>query len=315
VWRRDDAWPVPDPTHTLIESYADGWAWSIPVEDGTRHVAVMVDPATSVLARGHAAEVYRAELEKTPRFAAMLRGARLCGGPWGWDASMYGSSQYVRDSVLLVGDAGSFVDPLSSAGVRKALVSGWTAAIAVHTSLAHPARRDAALQFFEARERRMYAALRHLARRHLAEAAVGHDAAFWDGRHFTDDLFGGGGSGRQSGEDAGVREAFERIRRAPGLRLARGVVPVAPRPSIQGHEIVLESRILTADQPEGVRFVDGIDVLRLVEMAPEQSQAPDLFDAYCREMGAADLPAFLRALATAVARGWLVDGWRTADSE
>ena len=130
---------VPDATHTLIESYADGWAWSVPDTGGRRFVAVMVDPRTSALHRGDdSREVYLAEIRKTPRFRTLLANATLVAGPSGWDASMYWSERYVDDSALLVGDAGSFIDPLSSAGVKKALASGWLAAVAVHTSLVQP---------------------------------------------------------------------------------------------------------------------------------------------------------------------------------
>ena len=44
---------------------------------------------------------------------------------------MYDATRFVDGDVLLVGDAGSFLDPLSSAGVKKALASGWLAAVAV----------------------------------------------------------------------------------------------------------------------------------------------------------------------------------------
>jgi halogenation protein CepH len=29
VWRSQGRWEVPDPSHTLVESYADGWVWSV----------------------------------------------------------------------------------------------------------------------------------------------------------------------------------------------------------------------------------------------------------------------------------------------
>lgn len=306
VWQYRGGWPVPDDTHTLIESYADGWAWSVPVAPGSRHVAVMVDPRVSALARGRAAEIYRAELTKAPRFRAMLSGATLSAGPWGWDASMYGSSRYTFEDTLLVGDAGSFVDPLSSAGVRKALVSGWTAAIAVHTSLTRPAMRAAALAFFEAREQRMYAELKRLARHHLSSAAAGHDAAFWDERHFTSDGDDTMTEGSVPGDEVRVREAFERIRHAPMVRLRAGVLRIEPCPAMRGHEIVLEPRIVTSRSPEGVRFVGSVDVFRLVELAPGYTAVPAMFEAYCRDVEKVALPAFLAALATAVAYGWLV---------
>ena len=57
-WRREHGWPVPDDTHTLIESYEDGWMWSVPIGEGVRHIAAMVDPRHSDLARGEAPVSY-----------------------------------------------------------------------------------------------------------------------------------------------------------------------------------------------------------------------------------------------------------------
>jgi hypothetical protein len=57
--------------------------------------------------------------------------------------------------------------------------------------------------------------------------------------------------------------------------------------------------------PAGVRFLHDVDLVTLVEIAPAHRQVPDLYEACVRQGGPIDLAAFLRALATAVARGWL----------
>ncbi|HXV85760.1 MAG TPA: FAD-dependent monooxygenase, partial [Gemmatimonadales bacterium] len=31
VWHSATGWPLPDETHTLVEAYAQGWAWSVPL--------------------------------------------------------------------------------------------------------------------------------------------------------------------------------------------------------------------------------------------------------------------------------------------
>src|SRR6266511_696672 len=110
AWHRAEQWRLPDPTHTLIESYAGGWAWSVPVDDHRGYFAVMVDPRSSDLSDGASRSIYLSELAKTRRLSALVNDADLEGGPWGWDASMYSSLEYADDSVLLVGDAGSFID-------------------------------------------------------------------------------------------------------------------------------------------------------------------------------------------------------------
>lgn len=297
-WRRSGSWQVPDDTHTLIESYESGWAWSVPTSSVFRHVAVMVDPQRSGLLRGVSArEVYLSEIGKTTVFRLRLAAADLVEGPWGWDASGYRAERYAGDRWLLAGDAGSFVDPLSSAGVKKALASGWLAAIAVHTSLASPAMRGPALAFFSRREHEIERHHFRMSRLFLAEAAPTHPHAFWRDRSDAPDA-------SPSTDGPAVREAFERLRSAPGVRFSMGDVHLEPRPRIRGHQIVLDPHIVGGD--ESIRFVAGIDVVALLALAPRYSEVPDLFEAYCRADREVPLRDFLLALATAIARRWVV---------
>jgi flavin-dependent dehydrogenase len=309
AWRCPHGWRVPDGSHTLIESYEDGWAWSVPTEPTLRHVAVMVDPRLSHLARGgSAADVYNVELEKTTRFRELVSDAVLEGGPWGWDASPYSSTSYAGDGWMAVGDAGSFIDPLSSAGAKKALASGWLAAVVSHTVINRPAMRETAVRFFQARETEMYAGFHRLTRHFLSEAASGHTHPFWSDRAEVDPM--GAAGDPLVVADAGVRDAHEKIRTAPAISLkAAPGISISHRPAIGGTEIVLEPRLVGDGlPPSGLRYVRDVDLIALVELAPAMEQVPDLFDAYCRRAGPVALPDFLYALAFLVARGWLV--WR-----
>lgn len=304
LWRRDSPWPVPDDTHTLVESYETGWAWSVPTAasgpGARRHIAVMVDPQRSELARGGSAgDVYLAEIAKTAVFRDLTAAASFEAGPWGWDASTYKADQYAGDGWLLVGDAGSFVDPLSSAGVKKALASGWLAAIVTHTCLVRPAMRQHALDFFSARETEVEAAQATASRRFLTAAAASHPHPFWSER--ADD------SVTDAGDTPQVRSAFEQLRRARSLSVRPNpAIRIDPRPAVSGREIVMEQRIVDSDQSAGVRHLRGVDLLVLLELAPSYSQVPDLFEAYARRAPGIALPDFLYALATALSRRWLV---------
>ena len=101
--------------------------------------------------------------------------------------------------------------------------------------------------------------------------------------------------------------AYDRIRNATELRFQPGLcVQVADRPALRERELVLEPRLVDAATPEGVRFVDGVDVVWLSRMAPAFRQVPDVFDAYVQAVEPVPLPAFLKALSTSVARGWLL---------
>jgi len=306
VWERPGGWGLPDASHTLIESYADGWAWSVPLDDHRRAVAVMVDPRTTAMKRGDGAAVtYRAELDKTRRLRELLADAAMLAGPTGWDASMYASTTYAGDDWLVVGDAASFVDPLSSAGVKKALASGWLAAIVVHTALANPGMAATARQFFADREAEVYANFLSLTRGFLHDGAEGQSHPFWSERAEAGE--------RDALQQAAEREreavqsAFDRLKAAPELVARRGAnVRLEPRPAIGGNEIVLEPRLVTQANPVGVRFLHDVDVVTLVDLAPTCRQVPDVYEAYLRRAGPVDLGAFLTALATAVARGWVV---------
>jgi len=260
----------------------------------------MVDPQRSGLARGSSArEVYLAEIAKTAMFADLIGGAAFEDGPWGWDASTYKAARYAGDDWLLVGDAGSFIDPLSSAGVKKALASGWLAAIVTHTCLVRPEMRQHALDFFTARETEIEAAHAKASRRFLAAAAPSHAHPFWSERAEEGAL--------DDDETTPLRAAFEQLRQAPSVNFrADPALRVEPRAAVSGREVVLEPRIVEADRPAGVRYVRDVDLLAVLELAPSFAQVPDLFEAYCRRAGPVALPDFLYALATAVARRWLV---------
>ena len=78
-----------------------------------------------------------------------------------------------------------------------------------------------------------------------------------------------------------MHAAFERIRGADAIRLQRASgLRVDERPAVAGSEIVMESRIVSAGEPAGVRYLFDVDLLALIDLAPAYAQVPDLFAAY-----------------------------------
>lgn len=282
VWRSDRGWRLPDATHTLVEAYADGWAWSVPLSRTLRHVAFMVDPTEARLPS------YAAEMAKTRAFRRIFAKSEMVAAPWGRDASPYTSRQFCGPDFLLAGDAASCIDPLSSFGVKKAMVSGWAGAVVANTWLRRPAMRQAALRFHEERERQVYESYQRQA------------SGFW-------------GAGAEPGEDSPAALPEERVRAAwQGLRetqqicLRRGDgVEALQKPRIDGREVVLGSAF-AAPGGEALDFVAGVEVSRLIELAPHYTQVPDFFEAYNRAAAPVDLPRFVTALSTLVAAGILV---------
>ena len=312
VWRRAGGWDVPDASHTLVESYADGWGWSVPVSDETRYVTVMVDPRTTRLNRdGQFEATYRAELAKTHQLARRLAAAELTSPPWALDASLYTARQFGGPAFLLVGDAASFIDPLSSFGVKKALASAWLAAVVTHTRLSRPDMAEPALAIFTRREREMYETHRRLAASFFADGAAAHRHPFWDDRAELPEISGNASEGdvKALARDPDVQAAFEALKQAPRIRL-RSVspVPTTSQPAVIGREVVLERRLVVegwTSPTAGVRFLCGVDLLRLIDLAAAHTQVPDLFEAYQRVCPPVGLPDFLGALSMLLAKGVL----------
>ena len=314
VWRRAEGWPIPDQTHTLVESFADGWAWSVPVDDQVRYFTVMVDPRVTEMERSkELGSIYRSELTKAERMVAILEGASMEGDAWACSASMYSASRYAEGRILLVGDAATALDPVSSFGVKKALASAWRAAVVVHTVLEKPDMEAAAVELHEGRERRVYSSYKDQSAEVFRAAGQDHRHAFWDRRGQEQegpDAFDEDGEPdiEQLRNDPSVLAAFDALRRSSAINLVEGDdLTVVDRPVIVGNEVVLEQRLASPSAPSGLRYLRGVDVRRVLEIAGEYSQVPDLFEAYCRLDKAVILPDFIGALSVLLSRGILVN--------
>ena len=311
VWHDDGAWRGCEPGHTLVASYEDGWSWSVPTGPATRHFTVMVDPERTGLARGAASrDVYLNELAKVRPFEPFLSRASMAEGPWGADASIYHARTYAGPGFLLVGDAASSIDPLSSFGVKKALASAWLAAIVVHTALASPDRQPLALEFFDRRERELFAASLRRSAGFAAEAAKRSEHPFWLSRATVSESLeeSGGAAAEALVRDPAVRAAFEKLRNQPALSVRHGgEVRVEPRPAVRGREIVLDEHLVLPGWSHGLRYIRSVDLLLLYRLAPAHTDVGELFEAFGRDYRHVVLPDFLGALSVLVALGALRD--------
>jgi flavin-dependent dehydrogenase len=304
AWRATDRWKVPDETHTLVEAYDNGWAWSVPLSASVRHVGLMVDGVSPrQIHRQALAEIYRAEIAKTRAHARLVSGATL-GRVWACDASTYAARVYGGPEFLLVGDAGSFIDPLSSFGVKKALASAWIAAIVVNTCVTHPERQEAALGFFSAWERDICETHARRSREFAREASARHPSPFWEVRAAEEEGSAPRGSARGFSPDGAVHAAFDMLKESADLDLAMGdVSQLEQRPIIRGREIVLASHGLGGIH--GVHYWESVDLLQLARMACRHRQVPDVYEEYCRANGPVPLPSVLGGLSLLVAKGIL----------
>jgi flavin-dependent dehydrogenase len=132
---------------TIIEAFPDGWVWSLRLSSGARNVTVLFDkPGLR----------YEDAIEQTAFVRRLIEPAELISKPTGCDASWQRTNVFAEPGMLRVGDAASVIDPLSSQGVYKALCSAVTAATVINTCLKKPEMECAALDFYNAEERRAY---------------------------------------------------------------------------------------------------------------------------------------------------------------
>ncbi|MCH7802032.1 MAG: tryptophan 7-halogenase [Chloroflexi bacterium] len=191
--------PNPDETNIFIESYQQGWTWTIPLKDGMTSVGAVVDSEVgqSSLSALGPAEFLKGQIAQTLRTRKMLSDAELVDGPHVIRDWSYTTNRMVGDGWILVGDAACFVDPLFSSGVHLALMSGVMAAAYVHAAHDDSTMRVPAGQVYEQLYRKEYAHFRELASLFYASNRTA-ESYFWQARRILGDT------------DLSARESFIR---------------------------------------------------------------------------------------------------------
>jgi flavin-dependent dehydrogenase len=295
VFHSASGWDV-HPGHTLTEAFEQGWARSVPLAPDRRYVCLMLD---SEEVRTSPASAFREALGTTRRFKSLFQSSELEQDPWSRDASLYYSDCCAGPNWLLTGDAASFVDPISTFGIRKALLSAWTAAVAAHTCLSNPEMAGRAVEYYNAFESAAYAERAIQSLRRFREAATVLGGVFWRKRRALPDC-----ALSDVGED--LLFAEERLRQGRALRL-RLMAPIGleARPAICDGQIVLRDRPVLRNIPERLM---GIDLAGLAELGPRFPTLDGIHSAYSERYGASALDDLISALALLVAKRVLAAG-------
>ena len=138
-----------------------GWFWLIPISAELMSVGVVLPRAAyDALPRTTPEALLERTIAETPVMAGIMGAARR-----EWPVRVerdfsFGSRAYAGDRWLLVGDAGSFLDPVFSTGVAIALESGVEAARALDGALARGDLSARAFKGFDRRQRARYLAFR-----------------------------------------------------------------------------------------------------------------------------------------------------------
>lgn len=250
---------------TIIESFPDGWVWSLRLASNLRNVTVLFDrPGTS----------YLEAIQSTLFVAGLLESAEIASKPAGCDASWHCADTFAEAGLLLVGDAGSVIDPLSSQGVYKAMSSGMSAAITINTCLRKPQLEAAALSFYNEEERRTYDGYSAGSVATFRSEQRWPDRPFWKARHSLNlwDI-------QPIGFSIELANAIE-TGRAGNLRLCNSPgVTIAPRPTISGTLIELNDYVISPRFQYGYRGAASAAILELHVLLRTPSSVNDVLAA------------------------------------
>jgi len=145
----------------IVARHDLGWFWFIPISDELMSVGVVLPRAAfDALPRMSHEALLEHTLAQTPAAAALMHAARR-----EWPVRVekdfsFGARAYAGDRWLLVGDAGSFLDPVFSTGVAIALESGVEAARALDRGLESGDLSARAFATFNRRQRQRYLSFR-----------------------------------------------------------------------------------------------------------------------------------------------------------
>ena len=173
----------PDENNIFIESYKNGWTWSIPLDDDTTSVGVVVDSESSVaeLRKVDPASYLKSELSLSLQTSQMLSNANLISSVKVLKDWSYTTSQMAGNGWVLAGDAACFIDPLFSSGVHLAMMSGVLASAYAVTYLKDEVLGEESASVYEATFRQEYDHFRDLALLFYSSNRT-VDSYFWEAR-------------------------------------------------------------------------------------------------------------------------------------
>ncbi|KAK3394798.1 hypothetical protein B0H63DRAFT_461993 [Podospora didyma] len=123
----------------LFKIDESGWAWFIPLHDGTNSVGIVINQKLATQKKQElgldSAAFYHESLKLAPSVLALIGEGKFTTNVKSASDYSYSASSYAFPNARIVGDAGAFIDPYFSSGVHLALTSGLSAATTICASI------------------------------------------------------------------------------------------------------------------------------------------------------------------------------------
>ena len=166
-----------------LSSLQPGYAWVIPLSADLANVGLGVRADVSSRDRVRLQRELLRFVAEHPVLSKRMKNARREGPVQGWPLPAYGSVPRLSGPhVLLLGDAGGFIDPMSGEGVFGAMQSAWIAADVARSALSQGVFTERFLAGYDDRCRRFFDAdfgSAAFVTDFLAHPALGKPFAMW----------------------------------------------------------------------------------------------------------------------------------------
>ncbi|HVT40538.1 MAG TPA: NAD(P)/FAD-dependent oxidoreductase [Gemmatimonadaceae bacterium] len=246
-----------------VEAVPDGWCWGAPIPGSLFSTMVFLDHSAVRNRRGEELErLWRSQLETTELFNRLAQ-RPLVRPLRAYSATTEHSLDPVGENFVRVGEASLSLDPLSSTGVERAMQSGCRAAIALHTMIRWPERRELCVGF--CRDRHLETVTSHTAWALEFYGAVKRygERPFWRARSESR------GPAPQLSLTPSERE-FKSVSQSARVRVS-SAARFVDSACIVGDEILAHSALVHPSLTRPVAFVEGLPLKQLLAFVPSSA--------------------------------------------
>jgi flavin-dependent dehydrogenase len=279
-WKQDAGIASADGYNTLVESIPEGWFYTAGLAENRRVTGFMAD--RDLLPAGlHscARRVYADALARTKHTRERMQRATSDGLVRVFAANPSLVERVIGSNWLLVGDAASTVDPISSQGIQKAITSALASSVVVQTILTGPNQARPAIEFYQDREETTYRLhVDSLARLYSRETRW-IDQPFW--RRRASHAGSAPGETTDSWPPQATTSSLNdgtRFQVSCNTRLLL-------RPVLQDDRIELQQVAVSAKEPRGMRYCGQVCVPTLLSLMEDGPNVLTLHDRYEKQAG------------------------------
>lgn len=226
---------------TFIEPFEDGWAWA--TWNGVDHASLHVTVASTLVSNLDCKHIFTSSCKKLQEIQKMIGTRSLAVSP----VSARGSRPFLKKAIadslhLKLGDAAYTVDPLSGHGMYEAISGAYAAVPVIHTILERPENAEQALRFYKNRAQSLFS------QRMKSGIELYRSEMRWASNPFWAE------------RSRDISERLEVLLDVPSKP------HFMKKPVVEDGWIVEREVLLSNGHPQGIRFVDGIDLAQLYRL-------------------------------------------------